>query len=546
MLCQLPQISVAYRNRMAILNADPGFPERAEGVSRRVTASKGAMTAGTSSSSQFEDDRPLVSPPRLMAFLLAMIALYALYSTPGLWLRWGGFDPWALPWLAMWLAAASLALPLASGRFDGRIRFLAAIAAISLRAAAMLPFFGRTPGGDAFFYPALAHSLLTGHGLQVFEPFMGDRVRALYPPAYPLLLSGWAGLFGVRPVSLGMMNLLIDSLAASLIAGLGRRLRHGAAGRAAAWLYFIWPPVLLSAPVAQKEGLTACLTLMLIHAWLNGVERAGWKDPMLVGLVTGLLALTQPALAPLSAILGLTLLGRQPRRLIRVAFVGGATAVLAMTPWWTRNWLVFGHFVPLTSSGGTSLWIGNNPAATGDWIPEPQGLRGVPELAYSKAAASMAWQWIERNPFDFMRLTAQKLLRSMASAQAEIARLRDARPAPDAAIGRRLFPVAQLSHLMMLCGAALMLWRIHLRNERRFVAIVAACILQVMLFNVWFEFAERHREFLTPLLLLLIGLLSEAACSQRDGWRYRGSRGKPATADSPPGALPVASNAPPR
>jgi hypothetical protein len=34
--------------------------------------------------------------------------------------------------------------------------------------------------------------------------------------------------------------------------------------------------------------------------------------------------------------------------------------------------------------------------------------------------------------------------------------------------------------------------------------LIAACLIQLMFFGVWFEFSERHREFLTPFLLLLV------------------------------------------
>jgi len=435
-----------------------------------------------------------------MAALFAIITLYGIYSAPGLVQRWGGIERSALLVLAAWLAAAALAIPLLARR-PGRTTWLAlGLAAAALRVAIAIPCLDRMPGGDGLFYPLLAYSLSEGHGLQVHEPFIGETVRALYPPLYPLVLSAWNDAFGLATGALCALNLLIDGAAALLIVRLGQRVGSAGAGRAAAWLYLIWPSVLLSSPVAQKEGLVTLLVLALTHGWLRARTTPDARAILSVGVTSGLLALTQPALVPLSAILGVLLTWRTPATLARAASGGAIVAALLMLPWWLRNWLVFHSFVPLTSAGGMSLWIGNNPDATGNWLAGPVALRGMPELAYSRTLAAMAWHWIEQNPAGFVRLTLQKFVRAVAVAQADVARLADMHPVPALRLGQLLFPVAQASHLLLTATAAFALWR---RPVGRPQLLVAACLIQLVLFNIWFEFGERHRAFLTPFLLLL-------------------------------------------
>jgi hypothetical protein len=440
----------------------------------------------------------------LLATFLAILTLYGIYSIPGLWERWGGPSLASLAIIALWLGMACLARPLLFAPPSRKTLLVLTAVALIARCLVAIPFLGRTEGGDALFYPLLAWSIMHGHGLQVVEPFIGDTVRALFPPVFPLLLAGWGRFFDLTPTSLSILNLLIDGAAALLIFRLGNRVGAGGAGRAAAWLYIIWPSVLLSAPVAQKEGLVSLLVLALVHAWLDAAERPTARRIAAVGLVTALLALTQPALAPLSAVLGFFLLARDLRVLFRIAIGAIGVAALLATPWWLRNWELFHRFVPLTTSSGASLWIGNNPDSTGDWIPEPRTLRGTPELAYSNAAASMAWEWIKQNPYGFIRLTAEKLVRAMATGQAEVARLRDAVPHPPPSIGQAMFPVAQMTHLLLLGGSASALWQSQASWRLLIATILAACVAQILLFDIWFEFAERHREFLTPLLLLLL------------------------------------------
>ncbi|MDQ2879496.1 MAG: glycosyltransferase, partial [Pseudomonadota bacterium] len=168
---------------------------------------------------------------------------------------------------------------------------------------------------------------------------------------------------------------------------------------------------------------------------------------------------------------------------------------------WVRNALVFGAFVPLTSAGDASLWIGNNPHATGNWEPPPPALHGTPELAYGRQIGAIAVAWIKANPAAFVHLTIAKLLHAGAIGVFGVARLEAMRPPLALGIAARLWPLAQGLHLAMLSGATL---AARLPGTRTLVLIVAACIAQWLLFGMWFEFGERHREFATPFLLLLV------------------------------------------
>lgn len=365
-------------------------------------------------------------------------------------------------------------------------------------------YLGRTLGGDALFYPMIAEGFLRGEGLRIYEPYIGDTVRALYPPVYPLLLASWGAVAGLSTTSLAMMNLVIDGGTGWMILHLGGRIGRPDAGRAAAWLYLVWPSVLLSSPVAQKEGLIAILVVALATAWLDLRREIGMRTIVTTGVLSGLLALTQPALAPRSGLFGICLFAREPRRLARSAVPAALVAGLVMLPWWIRNWTIFHAFVPLTSSGQVSLWIGNNPTATGNWVPTPPALRGMPELDYARAAGAMARAWIVQHPADFVQLTLEKFLRATGTAQAEIARLSQARPAPSAGVVGMLFPASQAGHLLLLGSSAAMLLIRRRRLPNGLGPLLLACGAQLIFFNVWFEFGERHREFMIPLLLLLI------------------------------------------
>ena len=447
---------------------------------------------------------------RAVGFALGIgcIALFAygLFSTPGLIERWG------MSWtgaglLLIWLALAALAIPVMRHGWRPGIVAGLALAALGVRIVLATSSFGRTPSGDALYYPIIAQGLLRGDGLQMYEPYIGSTLKALYPPLYPLLLAGWGAVAGFSTASLLALNLAIDGAAAWMLSRLGTRLGHPPAGRAAAWLYLIWPSVLFSAPLAQKEGLCSLLVLTLASVWLAAIEGRGqrWVRAVPVGVVAGLLALTQPEQAPLALLIGLSLI---PLAGWRVVLGIGLRAVtitcLVMLPWWLRNWAVLGAFVPLTSAGQISLWIGNNPDATGNWVPTPPSLRGLPELTFAKAAGALARQWIVDHPGDFIRLTATKLVRATGVGEFGLVRLGAMSPPAPAGSLAWLLPIAQGSHLLLLAlsGVGLVLRRYRIPSV--LVLLLAASVAQLALFGVWFEFGERHREFMLPFLILAV------------------------------------------
>ena len=464
--------------------------------------------------------QPALPIGRGLAGLLVLFAAYALWSMPGLVARWGWSDAAPLV-LAGWLAAAALALPLYRAVPRGRVLVACTATALVLRVAAALFVIGRGPQGDAASYLTLARHLQSGQGLGLVDPYIGLFVRGLYPPAYALLLAGWGGIAGLSTASLVILSIAIDGAAAVAIARLGSVVGRPGAGRAAAWLYLIWPATLFSAPLAQKEGLCVLLIVTLAVLWIEVARAPTRLKITAIGIVAGLLALTQPGEAPIALLFGLATIPRAgAARILRAGLPAAIVALLVMTPWWVRNWLVFHRIVPLTSAGGVGLWIGNNPDATGNWMPPPAAWRGVPEIAYGAHAAAIARDWIMAHPGGFVRLSIAKALRTIGVAQAGLVRLDAMHPAPAAAVLAALLPLAQLTHAALLATAA---WaaRRSGRADGVMLALIVACVVQMLGFGLWFEFAERHREFATPFLLLFAIIGLERLPSWRGGMARR-------------------------
>ncbi len=442
-----------------------------------------------------------------MTMLLLVLLAYGVFSTPGLMARWGAslggvgiLAAWSFA--ALWVLATTIRRP-------ARAEWIAfAIIAIGLRLGSAWLAAPRVSPGDSHWYLVLAHNLLAGRGLVVDEPFMGVACYALFPPLYGIMLAGWGVVAGFSTPSLLALSSLIDLGAAWLIVRLAGFLGVRRAGIAAALLYLILPSVLFSAPLAQKEGLSVLLVLALAFGWLRAARDARrWRDAFAIGVPAALLALTQPGEAMLALLFGLVLIpGIGLRRVMMIGVPAALIAVAVMLPWWIRNLVVLGTFVPLTSSAGYSLWIGNNADATGNWLPPPEQLRGLPEIAFGKAAAGLAQEWIIQHPVGFMRITIAKFLRAAAIGEFGVVRLAAMNPPISAAIGALLLPVSHGVHLLTLAGGAAAL---RLRRDpaiAALTALLAACVAQLMLFGMWFEFGERHREFLTPFILIAVAI----------------------------------------
>ncbi len=429
---------------------------------------------------------------------LGVFLLYGLTALPDFDARWGVSLASIVVALG-WIVLAAVGFQLLRDP-PARLPVTAlATALIVVRVTFALFAVGRTSTGDPNSYLNLAKGLLAGEGLVIHEPYFGGAWYALFPPLYPLLLAGWGAFAGFATPSVLALGTLIDGAAAGLIVLLGNRLGSAVAARRAAWLYLLWPSVLFSAPLAQKEGLCVLLILALALAWID--RRSGWRGALALGLPAGLLALTQPGEVTLAALFGLVLvrrIGLWP--MLAAGLRGALVTVVVLLPWWIRNAIVFHAFVPLTTAGGASLWIGNNPDATGNWEPPPASLKGIPELAYGKRIGAIARIWIETHPVAFLRLTVTKLLRACGIAEFGINRLVAMGPPFPRALAAALWPLAQGAHLAMLAIAALRLGRVPFT----LILLIAACGLQCGLFGMWFEFGERHRDFATPFLLLAL------------------------------------------
>jgi hypothetical protein len=272
----------------------------------------------------------------------------------------------------------------------------------SLQALAVLPFLQESGN--------IAASVASGHGFG--SPFRIDTgPTAWMPPAYPWLLAGIFRVFGVRTydsfLAAVALNILCSVFACVSIYFAGKRIGGLGVAAVASWLWAFFPNSILNTFESMWDASVAALLAAIILWATLAIEKSErWRDWCGYGLLWGVTLLTNATLISLFPFL-LGWLAYRRRNTsngagesagyMRGAFARPAlafgVAVLCCVPWTIRNYLVFHRLVPLRSTLGLQLWIGNNENPQEAWKEELHPIFNSAERAH----------YIAMGEIDYMR-----------------------------------------------------------------------------------------------------------------------------------------------
>jgi hypothetical protein len=295
--------------------------------------------------------------------------------------------------------------------------------AVALAASlGQLVYLGHEAGVEEHLHEnwVIAHNLVTGNGYLL----SGRYPTAHKPPVYPLFLALMIRLFGDQPfLAIRIVQAFIVALAAAVAYAL---FRHLASGR----VPLVATALMILSPFLRKVHLwidsvsmsLAGILIVLLLAIRAQQEPAKTGRFVLLGIATGLLALTLPATLGFAPVIAVWLFFQLPRS-ARTWKCGiyGVAVVLSLVPWTVRNAIVFGRLIPISSNLKLELWIGNNPDATGgmqnerrESLTEPSGalakrLEGLGDLDRNDALGQEAWKFIRENPGRFLVLRLKAL-----------------------------------------------------------------------------------------------------------------------------------------
>ncbi len=322
--------------------------------------------------------------------------------------------------------------PHSPGGWFARHRSLVVIlaAALGLRLFALRLFFTSHPPTFLFAHPyemgLVANSLI--HGLGYSSPFGGSTgPTAIVAPGYPTLIAPIFLVFGSDTFASALvitgLQIVVSLLTIWLMMHVAREMLDSRAATLAGAFWAVSLPLAWIPTIFWETSISACSFVGIVALVIRchrDPTRAAW---ILLGVGCGIAALINPALLPsFLAIMGW--LAYETWRVARSAAVIGLLALLLVyAPWPIRNAYRFHAFIPLRSTVGLELYMGNRPGATGhldeSLFPmfnrqELASYLSKGEVAYTNDQAKQAWAYVRARPGHFVNLSLRRAYRFWA------------------------------------------------------------------------------------------------------------------------------------
>jgi 4-amino-4-deoxy-L-arabinose transferase-like glycosyltransferase len=239
------------------------------------------------------------------------------------------------------------------------------LAACALALAVRAPFLlimHSQPTSDSLFYVTVARSLADGHGYS-----WNGHPTAFFPIGWPAFIAGIylvTRSYAFATVLWAGVGLWVVTTALVYVFAL--RMGGRAAAIVAAVIVAVYPDFIFASLRAFSEHLFVPLfvgTCILLTP--PSGARPGPRRAALAGLLLGLAILVRSTAVVLPVVIALPLwLSYRDRRALRTALVFAAVAYVVLVPWIARNQVVMKTWA-ISTNGGYTLWLGDNPHATG-------------------------------------------------------------------------------------------------------------------------------------------------------------------------------------
>ncbi|MCA9128786.1 MAG: glycosyltransferase family 39 protein [Planctomycetales bacterium] len=224
--------------------------------------------------------------------------------------------------------------------------------------------------GDSHSYWTLAENLGAGLAYQ----YGSDNARVFRAPLYPIVLAPftWIPNSSSAVLAARILGCVFGTAAVGLLMILARRLSGARAAVIAGIVAACYPSAIGMSAVILSEAIFMPLmiaNLLLWHvAWRQQATNPNHSFyPLAAGGVAGLAILARPSwllFTPFASFIALVVC-KQRGRVLWLLLLTCIGLSVTMSPWWIRNALITGKFVPTTLQVGPSLYDGWHAGATG-------------------------------------------------------------------------------------------------------------------------------------------------------------------------------------
>ena len=302
---------------------------------------------------------------------------------------------------------------------ESRFFLLGCVTLFFVSRAGLVLFVPIEMDSDAAWYLGRALGIASGEGYS-----QNGQPTAYWPVGYPGFLGMLFYLFGEHQMVGQMANVLLAMASLFLVLRLARLVfRSETTARLALLLVTLYPNGAAYTPLLYTEIYFTFLILLGTYLFIS---QRGWLWVFLVGVIFGFAALTKPQVIflPVALVL-LKLFSREERSTALQQLATGLVIYLTMAallvPWAARNTLTFKETVLISTNGGKTLLMGNNPGADGgdsgsaiipDYyssILDQSNNDTRTQVVADRYARELALQWIKDNPRRFVELIPLKI-----------------------------------------------------------------------------------------------------------------------------------------
>lgn len=294
------------------------------------------------------------------------------------------------------------------------LAFLVRAAVVTLHAAPPVR-------GDMITYEGIALNIVEGK----WHFGWGDLPSAHREPIYPLFMAAIYSLTGPSREAVHWAHALLGSVTCALLVMLSSMLlRSRSAAALAGILAAFYPPFLLHVQTLLSEPLATVLLLLATYLIVAGWTGAKKWTLVAGALVLGLATLTRAAnlmYAPLVAFSILAFSYGRRHFGLRGAALFFVAFLLVLSPWTTRNYAVFGRFIPVGVNAGGSFFRGNYDEGTlgsmgTNYHPDMPGditaqYEGLDEVGVDRLLMREGLKYVRSHPGTFLKLCALKFIR---------------------------------------------------------------------------------------------------------------------------------------
>ena len=299
--------------------------------------------------------------------------------------------------------------------------------ALAMRLIALHSFFTSHPRTYLFAHPyemgLVANSLI--HGLGYSSPFGGSTgPTAIVAPGYPTLIAPIFLLFGSYTFASALVvtgsQIVVGLITIWLMMHVSREMLDSRSASLAGAFWAVSIPLLFIPAIFWETSISACAFVGVVALAIRcqrEPSRAAW---ILLGAFCGVAALINPALLP-SLLAMMCWTAYETRRVARTAaLLGLLTLLLVYAPWPIRNAYRFHAFIPMRSTVGLELYMGNRPGATGHLDESLSPILNQQEfasyvakgeVAYAGDQGKQAWAYIRAQPGRFADLSVRRAYR---------------------------------------------------------------------------------------------------------------------------------------